>query len=66
MEESEKCYDNSSGKNYWVQGRSTSQKFWITQEMADKMAERRKFKHQFDECSKKEYRRLNNELEKRN
>jgi hypothetical protein len=26
MEESEKCSDNSSGKNHWVQERSTSQK----------------------------------------
>ena len=39
-----------------------AKKPWITQEMIEKMAQRRKFKHQCDERSKKEYRRLNNEL----
>jgi hypothetical protein len=39
-----------------------AKKPWITQEMIEKMAQRRKYKHQCDERSKKEYRRLNNEL----
>ena len=39
-----------------------AKKLWITQEMTEKMAQRRKVKHQSDERSKREYRRLNNEL----
>ena len=39
-----------------------AKKPWVTREMIEKMAQRRTFKHQYDEHSKKEYRRLNNEL----
>ena len=39
-----------------------AKKPWATREMIEKMAQRRTFKHQCDEHSKKEYRRLNNKL----
>ena len=39
-----------------------AKKPWITEEMLEKMEERRKWKHQATEYARKEYKRLNNEL----
>jgi len=41
-----------------------AKKPWVTEEMLKKMEERRKVKHQCTEGAKKEYRRLNNELQR--
>jgi hypothetical protein len=41
---------------------SSAKKPWVTEEMIQRMDERRKWKHQSTEAAKQEYRRLNNQL----
>ena len=52
----------SAMQNIGKESRRKGKKPWVTQEMLDKMDERRKWKNVDTDYAKKEYRRLNNEL----
>ena len=52
----------SREKNFGYEARKKPKKPWVTEQMIDKMKERRKWKNVNTECSRQMHRSLNNEL----